>query len=181
MACATSASGISPSRRPTVASLYLIQRGPRPDYHRAPFHPVVIADLKRVAKWEAGWSGDCATVWEREGWCYTGAGWLLARWQGMDVDYGHLVRVCSLPGGGRAGFWRDYPAEQSVEGLFPGAVWYSIRKMPKWLEERGVVYPSDQFTRQHILDLVADDGLHGFCHIRNVPEWWTELKEAERG
>ena len=45
-------------------SLYLIKRGPRPEHHKAPYHPVILCDRKRIAKWEAGWTGDRAWVWK---------------------------------------------------------------------------------------------------------------------
>ena len=45
-----------------MSGVYLIKRGPRPEHHRAPFHPVIVCGKRRVAKWQAGWTGDAAWV-----------------------------------------------------------------------------------------------------------------------
>lgn len=151
-------------------ALYLIKRGPRPDIHRAPFHPVIICDLKPVAKWEAGNSGDGAWVWTAYGPGPNVGGWLLTRWNGFDVDYGPVVHGITMPDGSHAAFWRDYESQWCVKDLFPGAIWWSKKKMPDWLGERGVIYPPDTFSRQSILDAIANDGCSGVR--REQPEFW---------
>jgi hypothetical protein len=153
-------------------SVYLIKRGPRPEYHRAPFHPVIICGKRKVAKVEAGWTGDAAYVWEHER-NWHGGGWLLARWKGFDVDYGHVVRACTMPDGSSAAFQHEMDAEPWT--LLNGAVWWDDKKMPEWLAKAGVVYPSDDFSQQSILDLIADDGAMG-CR-RNRPSHWPSRSE----
>jgi hypothetical protein len=165
--------------------LYLVKRGPKPDYHAAPFHPVLLTDWKCVAEWEAGWSGDHAWVWEAFQPGPNVGGWLLVRWNGFPIDYGHVVRSLTLPDGNKAAFWRDYETRDGEEGmvgpLLPGAVWYSERKLPEWLVERGVVYPSDHFTQQHILDCIANrdwkKGGSWGCG-REIPSHWPEPVET---
>lgn len=156
-----------------MPNLYLIKRGPKPDYHKAPFHPVIICAEKRLAKWEAGSTGDGAWVWEKESWTENHQGWLLCRWNGFDIDFGHVVHSIAMPDGTKAGFWRDYDNELSVKDLFPSAVWWSKRRMPEWLQGRGVVYAPDSFTQQHILDHTADDGSSGFG--RALPSYWPQV------
>ncbi len=159
-------------------ALYLIKRGPKPEYHRAPFHPVILCDRKRIAMWEASWSGSQAWVWARDGLRNDGQGWLLQRWNGLDIDYGHVVRDFVLPDGNHAAFYRDYePFPQGIQDLFAGAVWWSDKRMPAWLQERGVIYPPDAFTQQWILDHIADDGLWNFG--REVPPYWPAHEPDE--
>lgn len=156
-----------------MTNLYLIKRGPRPAHHNAPYHEVIICDDRRTAEEEQGWTGSGATVWVKEGRKDNRHGWLLKRWLGLDIDYGHVVRGCELPADGSAGFWRDYEVDdgRSVKDLLPGATWWSVQRMPEWLKDRGVVYPADYFTQQHILDQAAGDGVTG-CG-RHAPSYWT--------
>jgi len=130
-------------------AIWLIKRGPREEYHKAPFHPVIICSRQHTAKWEAGWTGNRAWVWEhvkREG----HSGWLLARWNGFDVDYGHVVRGCVLPDGTEAGIEHDRTKEPWT--LLAGAVWWSDERVPEWLRKAGVVEARDEFTVNRILD-----------------------------
>jgi hypothetical protein len=154
-----------------MKSLYLIKRQPRPDYHKAPYHPVVICDRKKMAKYVAGNTADKATVWEREEWGNNGMGWLITRWQGLDIDYMPVVFGTLLPDGTSTGFWRDYESEFSVKHLIDSATWWSDKMMPDWLEKRGVKYPADDFSQHRILDDLADDGMSGFGN-RQRPAWW---------
>jgi hypothetical protein len=97
------------------------------------------------------------------------AGWLLERWNGLDLDYGHLVReVGPLPDGSHTAFFHDRDSEPWT--LLRGAVWWDDRVLPKYLEKAGVVYSPDDFTRNVILDAVEDDGVSGFG--REWPSYW---------
>jgi hypothetical protein len=152
--------------------LYLIKRAHRPAHHRAPYHPVIVCDRKRVALWEAGDTGDRAWVWSAEN--NPLYGWLLERWEGLDIDYGHVIHNVTLPDGTPTAYYHAHSGstyEAAFLKLFQGAVWWSDREMPAWIQERGVVYPPDTFTRQHILDFLADDGLSGFNN-RAEPSFW---------
>jgi hypothetical protein len=166
-------------------ALYLIKRGPKPDYHAAPFHPVLICDRKFMAEWEASWTGAAAWVWVAYAPGPNVGGWLLVRWNGFPVDYGHVVRSLTLPDGNKAAFWRDYETrdgEGMVGPLLPGAVWWSEKRMPEWLRERGVVYPPDRFTQQHILDCAANlakpNEVGGWGFGREIPSHWPEPVET---
>lgn len=154
-----------------INSIYLIKRGPRPEYHRAPFHPIVICDHLKIAKWEAGWTGEGATVWENCDVKYLSAGWLLGRWKGFDIDYGHVVRHLSLPDGTQSAFCHDRDGEPWA--LLSGAVWWSERKLPPSLADRGVRYAPDSFTRNRILDHCCP---HGTRWVGNTER---ELKRGE--
>ena len=154
--------------------LYLIKRGPKPEYHRAPYHPVILCNLTRIAEWEMGASDDHAWVWQATGWHRRPGGWLLVRWNGLNIDYGHIVHGFALPDGSHAAFWRDYHDwPEGIRDLLPGAVWWSDKVIPSWLQERGVVYPPDNFTQQTILDHIADDGCWMFGRV--IPEYWPQL------
>lgn len=158
----------------TPRNLYLIKRCERPAYHKAPYHRVIICDRKYVALWQAGDTGALAWVWSSPN--DPQYGWQIERWQGLDIDYGHVIHHVPLPDGTSTGFWHwnniDHPHIAMFRSLFEGAVWWSDRKIPKWLEERGVIYPPDQFTRQRILDDIANDGVSGFRGSRKEPSFW---------
>lgn len=180
-------------------TIYLIKRGPKPDYHNAPFHPVVLCDLKRIAEWEAGWTGDRSWVWTHER-HHESSGWLLERWEGLEIDYGHVVRGGELPDGTPMAFahrHRDLGYEPLPDGKFrwlghaeelqepwtllAGAVWWSDSRMPEWIEAAGVVYPPDHFSQQNILDNIADKGgSHVSGMGRLCPDWWPVDPEHPR-
>jgi hypothetical protein len=132
---------------------------------------VIICGKRRVAKWEAGWTGDRAWVWEHE--LGTGSGgWLLSRWNGLDIDYGHVVRGCSLPNGYKAGIihaQEDWPFT-----LLAGGIWWDDRKPPFWLLRAGIVYPPDSFSRLSILDACANDGRSGSWNCRATRPFWPD-------
>ena len=150
-------------------SLYLIRRQPRPDYHKAPYHRVIVCALKRIARWEVGWTGDRSWLWTKQNEPFTG--WLLERWEGLDIDYGHIVRGGKLPDGTDMAFHHPHGSNSGTWDLLRGAVWYSDKPIPTWLVERGVVYPPDDFTQGQLLDLIADDGVMGFSN-RKRPACW---------
>lgn len=155
-----------------MRSLYLIKRQPRPAHHKAPYHPIIVCDKKRIAEWEVGDFKDKAWLWERS-WGPTAGGWLLFVWNGLIINYGPVAAGGELPDGTHAGFWRDYEDfPVGVQDLLPGAIWWSEKEMPKWAQDLGFVYPSDRFTQGVILDLVADDGAMGFQ--RPLPKHWRK-------
>jgi hypothetical protein len=155
-------------------NLYLIKRGPRPAYHNAPFHPVIICTRLDIARNEAGNSAAGAWIWERGSALDNGHGWLLTRWNGLDINYG-VVHNFTLPDGAHAAFWRDYEAwPEGVQDLLPGAVWWSRKKMPAWLEQRGVIHVPDTFSRTTVVDAELDNGLYGALRRDEWPAWWIE-------
>lgn len=152
-------------------SIYLVKRGPRPAHHRAPFVPVIVTPRRDAARWEAGYSGEGAWIWEIVD---AASGWLLVRWNGLDIDYGHVVRRVTLPDGDQRAFDHRHEHPETF-ALAEGAVWWSPRPMPGWVAEMGVVYPNDRFTQQTILDWFANDGASGFG--RDIPAHWEEQGE----
>ena len=161
--------------------LYFIKRGPRPSYHNAPFHPAILCDRKRVAQQETCYSGNQDSVWVHAA-HEDRSGWLLTRWRGLVIEYGHLVRGFTLPDGTLAGFFhlhRSRTADGSQPtglnepwSLLPGAIWWSSRKMPAWIEAAGVIYPPDCFSQQRILEREALNGAGASRQIR--PKWWPQ-------
>ena len=133
-------------------TLYLIKRGPRPEFHRAPYHRVIICTRKHTAKWEAGWTGDCACVWEKD--ADPSSGWLLVKWFGLDIDYGHIVRGSDLFRGGRTGIHHDRAKEPW--SLLKRAKWWSDHRIPGWLIDAGVKPPRDMFSRKTIMNDYGD-------------------------
>lgn len=158
-----------------MSCVYLIKRGPRPEYHKAPFHPVIICGTRHVAKREAGWTGDAAWVWSHERGTPVG-GWLLERWKGFDVDYGHVVRGVVMPDGTEAGFVHAHTGREPWT-LIAGAVWWDDRKVPQWLADAGVVYPSDDFTQQSIVNRMEREP-SGFWR-RSVLDFWPATARGD--
>ena len=133
--------------------LFLIKRGPRPDYHNAPFHPVIICTLKGVADWEVGGSDARAWLWSRSISPGPGEGWLLERWNGFNVDYGGVVRAIEMPDGTKAAFVHHHTGREPWS-LLSKAVWWSEHEIPDWLAELGVKPPDDDFSRGWIQDRI---------------------------
>lgn len=133
--------------------LYLVKRGPCPSHHLAPFHPVVLCDRKDLAKRTIGNTSDGATVWEQDDNLFS-SGWLMVRYQGLDIDYWPVMSGPVLFDGTKTGFVHDRGVEPWT--LLRGAVWWSPRIMPGPVANWGVIYPPDGFTQQRILDSVAD-------------------------
>lgn len=150
-----------------MKTIWLIKRGPRPAHHRAPLHPVIVCAKKRVAKWESGATDELACVWEHD-YSEGGSGWLWTRWMGLDIDYGHVVRSMPLPNGERVAFVHDRDKEPWT--LLQGAIWWDNKPMPAWVMSAGVLYPPDEFTRNTILSMVANDGFSGLG--RQCPSFW---------
>lgn len=138
---------------PLPRALYLIKRGPKPEYHRAPFHPVIVCTARHTASWEVGWSGDGGWLWSHDA-SEEGVGWLLERWNGLNIDYGHVVRGFTLPDGTKAAFDHDRAGTPgSARALLHGAVWWSQdHRVPEWLSNGyGVRLPDDDHSLQMIL------------------------------
>ncbi len=151
--------------------IYLIKRGPKPPCHNAPFHPVIACSKKRIAKWECGWSGDAAWVWS---YSCDDSGMLLDRWNGFDIDYGHIVRALTLPDGSQGAIFHDRDKEPWT--LLKGCIWWDDKPLPPHLVKLGLVYPPDNFTQQCILDHIAHDGLMGFGRKR--PSYWPKAEKV---
>jgi hypothetical protein len=154
--------------------LYLIKRCVRPDYHKAPYHPVILCDNKKVALWEAGDSTKRAWVWSCEN--VPNIGWLLERWEGLDIDYGGLVKTVNLPDGHNAAFWHYLNNDDPViinefRPLFVGATWWSLNDIPYWLKERGVVYPTDKFSQDNIVRDYNQELATGDKYFTRSPFW----------
>lgn len=148
-------------------SFYLIKRGPKPGYHEAPYHPVIICKKKKVAKAELGATDDHDWLWYGfDDRLY--AGMLLLRWNGFDVDYGHVTRAIEMPDGTIAGVFHD--RNQEPWTLLSGAVWWDENRIPERLKEAGVVYPADGFSQRRILQRLWDE----YRKDLGKPDFWPD-------
>jgi len=130
-------------------SVYLILRSDKPKHHNAPYHSVILCSRKHIAKWEAGDSSDKATVFTKNNDPHEG--FLMERYKGFDIDYGHIVKLIDLfDDEMKSGF--HHPHTTNTWELLKGATWWSYDKLPQWLIDRGVTYPEDNFTKRRILD-----------------------------
>lgn len=156
-----------------MSQIYLIKRGPRPAHHREPYHPVVICPRKKIAGWEASWSGDHAWVWTHDR-KSPSSGWLLTRWNGLDIDYGHIVRGFELPDGTPAAFVHDPRLEPWT--LIDGAVWWDTSLIPEWLAAIGCVYPPDTFSRRRLIESLV---IAGTGNAAQSPDFWPPALDPE--
>lgn len=135
----------TPKERPS-RTVFLIKRGDKPTWHNAPYHAAIMCDDRHVAQWQAGGTRGGATVWEHAN-SNDGSGWLIVKWRGLDIDYGHNITSSELPDGSKSGFYhRPFP-----DDLLKGCVWWSTRPLPKWLAERGVSLVPDRFSLDEIM------------------------------
>jgi hypothetical protein len=152
-------------------NLYLIERGPRPVHHKAPWHPVIICTARHTAEWEAGGSPDGATVWSvgdiRKDSKYLHE-WSLNRWKGLDVTFICTEVYFDLPDGTNT---RQFC--KRAHGLISGAVWWSDKPLPKLLRDLGVIEAPDEFTRERIADdlglcLLSESKAAKICQRRDI-------------
>ena len=132
--------------KPAARTLYAIKRGQREEGVVAPWHPVIVCASRVVAEWEAGDTTDLACVWSKPN--ERAVGWLLVRWQGLDIDYGYVVKAVPLPDGSSSAFQHEHLGGEPWS-LLRGAVWFSSKyRIPEWLV--GVIEAPDEFTREAI-------------------------------
>ena len=137
-------------KTPIARNLFLIIRGPQGEFHKAPFHPIIICSRKHTAKWEAGDTEDGATVFVNMDPPY--GNWLLSRYKGYDIV-------------GNPKFFTLFDGKESrdisqiSDNTFRDAIWWSYDGMPDCLKEKGVSYATDNFTKERI----ADDA--GACRL----------------
>jgi hypothetical protein len=134
-----------------MRTCYLVKRGPRSPLHLAPWHPVVVCGKRSVAKWEAKGTDEKAWVWSGDG----EGGWLLERWNGLDICYGGVVHSITLPDGTTAGFYRK--RDQEPWTLLQGAIWWDNKLLPDILAKLGVVEPPDEFSKGVVQQVVTWD------------------------
>lgn len=133
--------------------LYLVERGPKHEGHRAPFHPVIVCAAWHTARWEAGGSPDGGTVWSCEA-RKDGGGrtsWFMLCWKGLEIWFRGVSVYFTLPDGSST---RSHC--ERAESLLSGAVWWSPEQLPDWLKALGVVEAEDEFSQTWIED---DPGL----------------------
>ena len=134
---------------------------------------VIVCGDKYSYMTQRGDSTDGFTCWEKAN--EPSSGFLLTRWKGLDIDYGGVIKAVKLPDGTEAAFVHDRSAEPW--SLLNGATWWSIAKMPEWLQKLGVKYPDNKWIRNRI---VEDSGgpeqcVFGGDWSDKWPEWWEPL------
>ena len=137
-----------------MTAFYMIKRDG--EHWRSKGYPLVtLCTREDVAKQMAGATDERSWMWHSEGQDHGGL--LLVRWQGLDIDYGHVVRRMPLPNGDERAF--DHPNRHpETWELFNGAVWWSPRRMPAWVEKRGATYPAEGYLRHLVEDYGGWDG-----------------------
>jgi len=131
--------------------MYLIKRGPKHEWHKAPYHPVIICNKKAIAEFEAGDTGDHSWVWERQSVRMDGSGFLLVRWNGFDIDYGNVVHdIGDMPDGTKCDFVHPHTGKEPWN-LLNGAIWWDDKKIPEDLASAEVIYPPDDFSQSQIM------------------------------
>jgi hypothetical protein len=138
-------------------NFYLILRGPKGEHHNAPFHPVILCTRKHTAEWESKRTKEGATVWVNmaPNTAYWG-NWLLVKYKGYDIDYGHLAHYFTLFDGKDS---REVSDREYIEPLLRNAIWWSYDEMPEFVRELGVRYAEDQFTKDWIWEDLGDSSL----------------------
>ena len=96
---------------------------------------VQIFTKERDAKEAASGSAELAYIWLHDYWD-GGGGWLITRWNGLDIDYSPLVMSFKLPDDSVTGF--VHKGNEKPWSLLFDAVWKSEQRMPKWLKDLGV-------------------------------------------
>lgn len=136
---------------PLARQLAIVIRGEKPEFHKAPFHPVIIVSRKHVMEWESEGTENGATVLINLGCADTGYSWLVHRYKGYVLDgngYFDLFDGANT---------KDISTFEYVsKELLPKAVWWSYDRMPEWLLEYGVKHVEDDFSKEMILQ---DSGL----------------------
>ncbi len=133
-------------KTPFAKSLFLIVRGPKSEFHKAPYHPVIVCSRTHTAKWEAQKTDNGHTVFE----CMADNGnWLLVKYQGYNIDHGNVCSHFTLFDGKES---KEVSSSENIEAYLKNAVWWSYDHMPKWIEEKGVSYATDAFTKKRIYD-----------------------------
>lgn len=133
---------------PVARNLYLIVRGPKPEYHNAPYHQVILCSRKHTAKWESQLTSEGHTLFVNMDPDSSG-NWLLVKYKGYDIDYGTVTHYFKLFDGKES---REVSDKQTLDSLLKEAVWWSYDQMPVWVKELGIKYPEDDFTKKRIVD-----------------------------
>jgi len=159
-----------------MTAFYIVKRD-ETHWRTATRPSVMLCTRRDVARWIAGATDEKSWIWESGGDDH--AGLLLVRWQGLDIDYGHVVRLMELPDGDQRAF--DHEAKRpETWALFQQATWWSPRRMPAWVEKRGAKYPTEQKQfRAILLDYETDWTKGGMTQRDVVFRWPNAPTEAQ--
>lgn len=129
------------------SGLWLIIRGKQPDYHNAPYHPIILCSRKHTAEWESRDVTKGATVLYNAGGTDRSGNWFLGRYKGYDCDTNQYFTLFDGVDTG------DFTDKTRIETeVISKAVWWSYDLMPDWIRKLGCKFPNDEFTKRMILD-----------------------------
>lgn len=134
------------NKTPIARYLYLIIRGEKPSYQRAPYHPVIVCTRKHTAKWEAGETGDGSTVFQEMA---PNGEWLLVKYKGFNMDYSKSCTFIDLFDGKNS---REIGRREEIMRLIKEAVWWSYDRVPDYAKDWGIRFPEDTFTKKIIIE-----------------------------
>lgn len=135
---------------PKARNLFLIIRGKQSEFHKAPFHQIILCTRKHVAKWEAGDVVKGATVIYNAMGNHEGANWFLAQYKGYGCDCNQYFTLFDGVDS------RELTSTENIHKLLKNATWWSYDEMPSWIERLGVKPPTDDFSKKQILDDLGD-------------------------
>ena len=167
--------------QPFASGLYLVVRGPRSEFHKAPYHPIIVCSRQHTARWEGKNTVDGHTIYWNA-YPHEGHGnWFLGRYRGYDIN-GNLGPNFVFFDGKTNAELCDYA---TVNAMLNGAVWWSYDRMPEFVKKMGVVYAEDDHSKEAIWRDYNDLPDHrrrlleGKKLDREKPEWL--LTEWDKG
>ena len=138
-------------------NVFLIIRGEKSEFHKAPFCPIILCSRRHTAEWESGNTEDGSTVLYN--YSLTDEGnWILTKYKGYGIKSNGFIKL--FDGNDSYGV----SDRNHINELLKDAVWWSYDEIPTWLLQKGVKYPSDDFTKR----LIVED--YGTCLMPHSKE-----------
>jgi hypothetical protein len=149
--------------------VWMLVRGPRPDYWKHYWHPVEIYTREKIAYFKLDRIDRENTCYYQEG---QGAGLFLVAYKGWQ-PLGANTNTINLPDGtpilsvhhpmgtivglDEDGRYRYEMPPESPWNLWDKAVWWSPRKMPAYIRELGVQELTDEHEIRYMQSLYEDE------------------------
>ncbi len=168
-------------QHPLAKGLYLVIRGPKSEFHKAPYHPIIVCSRQHTARWESKNTTDGHTVYWNA-YPHKGHGnWFLGRYKGYEMSGNLGPSFVFFDGCVNS----DLCNHQKVNELLNGAVWWSYDRMPDFVKEMGVVHVEDDFTKEWIWRDYNDlphsrrEALEGKKLSYGKPEWLLTTEDKD--
>ena len=171
-------------QQPLAKGLYLVVRGPMPGHRVVPYPPIIVCSRQHTAKWEGRGTQNGATIYWNH-YPHEGHGnWFLGMYKGYEFDtFGTGTDFTFFDGK----TWKELCDRDTVDNMLNGAVWWSYDTMPEFVNNMGVVYAEDDFSKHQIW---LDSGTVNLPHSRHVklqdkkheykkPEWLLTEEDKE--